>query len=142
MITVPTSPKKAIIETVTLSSNGPVEVGSTVTISPLTAGAATAGSRIVTCTCSQGYFEADADGNATGSHKTGNKSISVAASVSGDAALACTWNGTACDASAELIVVEGTNTVKADVPGANAYLVQFGANETKNIVINNINYEE
>ena len=35
----------------------------------------------------------------------------------------------------------GTNTIKADVPGANAYLVQFGANETKNLVINNINYE-
>lgn len=126
--------------TVTLSSNGPVEVGSTVTISALSAGAATAGSRSVSCTCSQGYFEADADGNATGSHKSGNKSISIAASVSGDASLACTWNGTACDASAELVVVEGTNTVKAAQSGQTASCEAlpttkvFGATNTKSLL--------
>lgn len=106
--------------TVVLSSNGPVEVGSTVTISTLSAGAATAGSRSVTCKCSQGYFEADADGNPTGSHISGNKTISIDASISGEASLACTWNGVACDASAELVVVEGTNTVKATQTGQKA----------------------
>ena len=106
--------------TVVLSSNGPVEVGSKVTISTLSAGAATAGSRSATCKCSQGYFEADADGNPTGSHISGNKTISVDASISGEASLACTWNGVACDASAELVVVEGTNTVKATQTGQKA----------------------
>ena len=106
--------------TITLSSNGPVEVGSTVTISTLTAGAADAKKRSATCTCSQGYFEADADGNATGSHKTGNKTISVNASVTGEASLACTWNGAAINASDNLIVVEGTNTVKASQSGQTA----------------------
>ena len=103
--------------TVALSSNGPVEVGSTVTITTLTAGAVDGKTRSVTCTCSQGYFEADADGNATGSHKSGNKTISVAGSVTGTASLSCTWNGTACNASDNLIVVEGTNTVKASQSG-------------------------
>lgn len=106
--------------TVTLSSNGPVEVGSTVTISTLTAGAASAKTRSVTCTCSQGYFEADADGNATGSHKSGNKKIEVAATISGEASLACTWNGAAINASDNLVVVEGTNTVKAVQSGQSA----------------------
>lgn len=126
--------------TVALSSNGPVEVGSTVTISALSAGAATAGSRSVTCTCSQGYFEADADGNVTGSHKSGNKTISVAASVSGTPALACTWNGTACNASDNLVVGEGTNTVKAAQSGQTASCEAlpttkvFGATNTKNVL--------
>ena len=106
--------------TVALSSNGPVEVGSTVTISTLTAGAADAKKRSVTCTCSQGYFEADADGNATGSHKSGNKTISVDGSITGTATLSCTWNGNAINASDNLIVGEGTNTVKASQSGQTA----------------------
>lgn len=126
--------------TITLSSNGPVEVGSTVTISTLTAGAATAGSRSVTCTCSQGYFEADADGNATGSHKSGNKTLSVAASVTGSASLACTWNGNAINASDNLVVGEGTNTVKAAQSGQTASCNAlpatkvFGATNTKSLL--------
>lgn len=126
--------------TVTLSSNGPVEVGSTVTISTLSAGAATAGSRSVTCTCSQGYFEADADGNATGSHKTGNKTIKVDASVTGTASLACTWNGNAINASDNLVVGEGTNTVKAAQSGQTASCEAlpatkvFGATNTKSLL--------
>lgn len=106
--------------TVALSSNGPVEVGSTVTISTLSAGNADAKKRSVTCTCSQGYFEADADGNATGSHKSGNKTISVDGSITGTATLTCTWNGDAVNASDNLIVVEGTNTVKASQSGQTA----------------------
>lgn len=106
--------------TVALSSNDPVEVGSTVTISTLTAGDADAKKRSVTCTCSQGYFEADADGNATGSHKSGNKTISVTGTVNGTATLSCTWNGAAINASDNLIVDEGPNTVKAYQSGQSA----------------------
>lgn len=126
--------------TIELSKAGPVEVGSKVTISKLVAGAATAGSRSVTCTCSQGYFDADADGNATGSHKSGNKTIKVDASISGEASLACTWNGVACDASAELVVVEGTNTVKATQTGQSAVCEAlpatkvFAATNTKSLL--------
>ena len=129
--------------TVTLSSNGPVEVGSKVKVSTLTAGTATAGSRSATCTCSQGYFEADADGNATGSHKSGNKTISVAASVTGTASLACTWNNVATDVtvnSTELTVVEGANTIKASQSGQTAVCEAlpttkvFAATNTKSVL--------
>ncbi len=103
--------------TVTLSTNGPVEVGSTVTISTLTEGAADAKKRSVTCTCSQGHFLADADGNPTGSHVSGNKTVSVNASISGTASLACTWNGNTINASDNLVVGEATNTVSASQSG-------------------------
>ena len=106
--------------TVTLSTDGPVEVGSTVTISTLTAGAADAKKRSVTCTCSQGHFLADADGNPTGSHVSGNKTVSVNATITGSASLACTWNGSACDASDSLVVVSGTNTVSVSQSGQTA----------------------
>lgn len=106
--------------TITLSSNGPVEVGSTVTISTLSAGAADAKKRSVTCTCSQGYFNADAEGNPTGAHQAGNKTINVTATVTGEASLACTWNGNAINASDNLIVGEGTNKVKASQSGQTA----------------------
>lgn len=106
--------------TINLSADGPVEVGSTVTISTLSAGAADGKSRSATCTCSQGYFNADASGNATGSHQTGNKTISVKATVTGEASLACTWNGNTINASDNLIVGEGTNTVKAAQSGQTA----------------------
>ena len=129
--------------TVTLSSNGPVEVGSKVKVSALTAGAATAGTRSATCTCSQGYFEADADGNATGSHKSGNKTISVAASVTGTASLACTWNNVATDItvnSTDLTVVEGVNIIKASQSGQTATCEAlpttkvFAATNTKSVL--------
>ena len=106
--------------TISLSEAGPVEVGSTVTISTLSAGAADGKSRSATCTCSQGYFNADDSGNATGSHQSGNKTISVKAEVTGEASLACTWNGNAINASDNLIVGVGTNTVKAAQSGQTA----------------------
>lgn len=101
--------------TVTLSSNGPVEVGSTVTISTLTAGTAKGGTRSATCTASQGYFD-----SVDGSHNSGNKKVSVNGTVSGTATLACTWNDVAVEADANLVVVEGTNTVKATQSGQTA----------------------
>ncbi|MBR2430747.1 DUF3060 domain-containing protein [bacterium] len=39
------------------------------------------------------------------------------------------------------ITDNGTNTIKANVPGANTLLESFSANETKTILINNISYE-
>lgn len=126
--------------TVTLSSNGPVEVGSTITISNLTAGAATAGSRSVTCICSQGYFDADVASNVTGSHKTGNKTISVSASITGNASLTCTWNDSPINASDNLVVGEGTNTVKVTQSGQTAICEAlpttkvFAATNTKSVL--------
>ena len=129
--------------TVALSSNGPVEVGSKVKVSTLTAGAATAGTRSATCTCSEGYYLADAEGNPTGSHISGNKTISVAASVTGTASLACTWNNVATDVtvnSTELTVVEGTNTIKASQSGQTAVCEAlpttkvFAATNTKSVL--------
>lgn len=38
------------------------------------------------------------------------------------------------------ILDNGSKTIKADVPGANAYLVQFTGKETKTLAINNIDY--
>ena len=71
--------------TVTLSSNGPVEVGSKVKVSTLTAGTANGGKRSATCTTSQGYFN-----TIDGTYNSGNKTVSVDGSVSGTATLACT----------------------------------------------------
>lgn len=109
--------------TITLSSNGPVEVGSKVKVSTLTAGAATAGSRSATCECTQGYFLADADGNPTDEHVSGNKTISVNASITGTPTLTCTWNGNPVDISVnttELVVEEGKNTISVSQSGQSA----------------------
>lgn len=109
--------------TITLSSNGPVEVGSKVKVSTLTAGDATAGSRSATCTCTQGYFLADADGNPTDEHNSGNKTISVAASITGTPVLTCTWNEKPVDISVnttELVVEEGKNTISVSQSGQSA----------------------
>ena len=128
--------------TVTLSSNGPVEVGSTVTISTLTAGAVDAKKRSVTCTCTQGHFLADAEGNPTGSHVPGNKTIEIDATIDGDASLSCTWNGVACDASDNLEVVEGSNKVIANQSGQTAKCDAlpttkvFGSTNTKSVLSN------
>ena len=131
--------------TVALSSNGPVEVGSKVKVSTLTAGTATAGKRSATCTCSQGYFEADASGNVTGSHKSGNKTISVDASISGTATYSWLWNNAATEItvnSTELTVVEGSNTVKVTQSGQTASVNAlpttkvFAATNTKAVLPN------
>lgn len=107
---------------VTMSASE-VEVGTTVKVTKLQAGGVDAKTRTATCTCSQGYFNADADGNPTGSHNAGNKTISVNASIDGTAALACTWNDVATAITVnttELDVVEGTNTFIASQSGQKA----------------------
>lgn len=107
---------------VTMSASE-VEVGTTVKVTKLQAGGVDAKTRTATCTCSQGYFNADTDGNPTGSHNAGNKTISVAASIDGTASLACTWNDAATAITVnttELDVIEGTNTFIASQSGQKA----------------------
>lgn len=101
--------------TVTLSSNGPVEVGSTVTIDTLSAGAVNNNTRSAKCTTTQGYFD-----TTDGTYNSGNKTVSVTGTVSGEASLSCTWNDVAVESNATLEVVEGTNTVKATQSGQTA----------------------
>lgn len=131
--------------TITLSSNGPVEVGSKVKVSTLTAGAATAGSRSATCECTQGYFLADADGNPTDEYISGNKTISVNASITGTPTLTCTWNGNPVDIlvnTTELVVEEGKNTISVSQSGQSATCDAlpttkvFAATNTKSLLSN------
>ena len=108
---------------VALSASGPVEVGTTVKVSTLSAGTASGKTRSVTCTCTEGYFNADADGNVTGDYQSGDKTISVNGSITGDAELACTWNGDAVEVtvnSTTLQVKEGTNTFAVSQSGQSA----------------------
>lgn len=100
---------------VTLSSNGPVEVGSSVTIKSTASGTATAGNRTATCTATQGYFD-----TVDGSYVSGNKTVSVAGSISGDVSFAYTWNDVTVASDASLEVKEGTNTVKVTQSGQTA----------------------
>jgi hypothetical protein len=112
--------------TVTLSSSGTVEVGSTVKVTKLNAGAVNAKSRSVTCTCTEGHFltdEVDADGKPVGTWQSGNKTISIDGSIDGSASLACTWNNVEAEITVndtELDVVEGTNTLVVSQSGQTA----------------------
>lgn len=104
--------------TVSLSSDGPVEVGSKVKVSALTASTASGGKRSATCTTSQGYFN-----TVDGTYNSGNKTISVDGSVSGTAILDCTWNDVATEITVnntELEVAEGVNTIKVVQSGQTA----------------------
>jgi hypothetical protein len=106
----------------TLSSSE-LEVGSSIKVTKLAAGAVDAKSRTATCICSEGYFNADASGNPTGSCVSGNKTISIDGSIEGTAALTCKWNGnveTITVNSTELEVVEGTNTLNVAQSGQTA----------------------
>lgn len=123
-----------------------LEVGSVVKVSTLSAGTANGGTRTATCTCSQGYFDADAGGNATGSHISGNKTISVNGTVDGTASLSCTWNGNGQEItvnSTELSVIEGTNRLVVSQSGQTAKCDAlpttkvFGATNTK-VLLDNV----
>lgn len=76
--------------TVTLSSNGPVEVGSTVTCTVTSNSNITGNTRSAVCTTSQGYFD-----SIEGSHNSGNKTVSKTGSSSGSVALTYKWNDAA-----------------------------------------------
>lgn len=125
-------------------TSGPVEVGSTVKVTKLVAGSANAGTRTATCVCTQGYFAADAEGNPTGSHISGNKTLSANASINGTASYAWTWNGNAVDVtvnSTELTCSrEGSNEIQVTQSGQTAVVDTlpttkvFAATNTKTVL--------
>ena len=125
-------------------SSSTVEVGAKVKVSKLTAGSASGGTRTATCTCSQGHFLADVNGNPTGSHVAGNKTISKSGSIEGTASYAWTWNGTSTDVtvnSTELTASnEGANKIKVTQSGQSAVVEAlpttkvFAATNTKAVL--------
>lgn len=76
--------------TVTLSSNGPVEVGSTVTCTVTSNSNISGNTRSAVCTTSQGYFD-----SVEGSHNSGNKTVSKTGNSTGSLALTYKWNDAA-----------------------------------------------
>lgn len=76
--------------TVTLSSNGPAEIGSTVTCTVTANSTVSSNTRSATCTASQGHFT-----SVDGAYVSGNKTVSKAGTTTGSVALAHTWNGDA-----------------------------------------------
>ena len=125
-------------------SSSTVEVGAKVKVSKLTAGTASAGTRTATCACSQGHFLADVDGNPTGNHVAGNKTLSKNGSIEGTASYAWTWNGTSTDVtvnSTELTASnEGANKIKVTQSGQTAVVEAlpttkiFAATNTKAVL--------
>ena len=125
-------------------SSSTVEVGAKVKVSKLTAGTASAGTRTATCACSQGHFLADVNGNPTGNHVAGNKTLSKNGSIEGTASYAWTWNGTSTDVtvnSTELTASnEGANKIKVTQSGQTAVVEAlpttkiFAATNTKAVL--------
>lgn len=105
--------------TVTLSSNGPVEVGSTVKLSSVTAGNASSGKRNITLTTTQGFF----DGDTYDSSKS-KVYYGASSSVTGTAVYSYKWNDTVVSDfavnSTELTVKEGKNEIKVTQSGQTA----------------------
>ena len=125
-----------------------VEVGTPLTVSALTAGTVSKGTRIATCTCSEGYFttnEVDDNGKPVGEWKSGNLVLTKNGTLTDDseASLACKWNNNATDItlnSTELVVIEGTNTLNVSQSGQTATIEAFpsttvwAATNTKNLL--------
>ena len=105
--------------TVVLSSNGPVEVGSTVKLSSVTAGSATSSKRSITLTTTQGFF----DGDTYDSSKS-KVYYGASSSVTGTAVYSYKWNDTVVSDfavnSTELTVKEGKNEIKVTQSGQTA----------------------
>jgi len=74
--------------TVTLSSNGPAEIGSTVTCTVAVNSSVSNNTRSATCTASQGHFT-----SIDGTYVAGNKTVSKTGTTTGSIVLAHTWNG-------------------------------------------------
>lgn len=104
---------------VTLSSDGPVEVGSTVKATVTTTTTVNNNKRQATCTASQGYFD-----TVDGTYNSGNKTVSKNGTQGGTLAVAYTWNDVAvsnfASNSTELKVEEGSNVFKAAQSGITA----------------------
>ena len=105
--------------TVTLSSNGPVEVGSTVKLSSVTAGSASSGKRNITLTTTQGFY----DGDTYDSSKS-KTYYGASASVTGTPVYSYVWNDADLTDfvvnSTELRIKEGKNEIKVTQSGETA----------------------
>ena len=105
--------------TVALSSDGPVEIGSTVTANVTTKTSVSGNTRSVTCTTTQGYFD-----TTDGTYQSGNKTVSKAGTTGGTLAVAYSWNDAAVSDftsnSTTLKIKEGTNTFKVAQSGITA----------------------
>lgn len=104
---------------VTLSSNGPVEIGSTVTCKVVTNSTVSNNTRSAVCNASQGYFD-----SVDGSHNAGNKTVSKTGSTSGTVAVSYTWNDNAVTGfvseSTALKIKSGENKFTASQSGITA----------------------
>lgn len=104
--------------TATLSSNGPVEVGTEVTATVAVNNTVSGNTRSATCTASQGHFLTE-----DGEWQSGNKTVSKAGTTSGSNALSCKWNNTTTaitSGTTKLKVIEGTNTLSVSQSGMSA----------------------
>lgn len=108
--------------TVTLSSNGPVEVGSTVKLSSVTAGNASSGKRNITLTTTQGFFDTATPG--VYNSATSFVYYGASSSVTGTAVYSYKWNGADLTDfvvnSTELRIKEGKNEIKVTQSGQTA----------------------
>ena len=127
--------------TVTLSSDGPVEVGSSVTATVVTTSTVSNNTRSVTCTTTQGYFDS-VDGN----YVSGNKTVSKTGSASGTLSVSYSWNGNAVSefesGKTTLKVQEGSNEFKASQSGITASVealpttTVYASTNTKSVLAN------
>lgn len=127
--------------TVTLSSNGPVEVGSTVTCTVTSNSNITGNTRSAVCTTSQGYFD-----SVEGSHNSGNKTVSKTGNSTGVLALTYKWNDAAVSdftsGTTTLKIKSGTNTFVASQSGLTAYVdalpetTVYASTNTKKVLSN------
>ena len=105
--------------TVELSSNGPAEIGSTVTCKVVSNSNVTGNTRSCTCTASQGHFT-----SLTGSWVSGNKTVTQDGTTSGTVSLSYTWNDVAVSnftsESTTLKIKAGTNKFVANQSGITA----------------------
>lgn len=108
--------------TVTLSSNGPVEVGSTVKLSSVTAGNASSGKRNITLTTTQGFFDTATPGIYNSA--TSFVYYGASSSVTGTAVYSYKWNDADLTDfvvnSTELRIKEGKNEIKVTQSGQTA----------------------
>ena len=127
--------------TVTLSSNGPAEIGSTVTCKVVSNSTVSSNKRSATCTASQGHFT-----SLDGAWVSGNKTVSVDGSTSGSVSLKHYWNNAEVTSfvseSTTLKIVAGTNTFKVDQSGITASVnalpetTVYASTNTKSILSN------
>lgn len=127
--------------TVTLSSDGPAEIGSTVTCTVTPNSSVLGNTRSATLSASQGYFE-----SLTGAHKSTTKTVSKTGSTSGTLSVAHTWNGVAVSnfssGSTTLKIKEGPNEFVATQSGLSASVdalpetIVYASTNTKTILPN------